>query len=148
MHHRLRLALKHPGRWVTTPTGQRCVTVACLGVQVWAFTLWPVWSWAQVVPVGCALALVWMQVVLERRRRTLDRLTKALGELIPGARPQGVVVRHADGTTTPVELAYRGTDDDGVHVWSGATMVGPGDELHAAVLPPRTAIDLPTRPGP
>lgn len=65
-------------------------------------------------------------------------------------RPQGVRIHHADGGSTLVELAYAGTDKDGIHVWKCITPVRHGDSVTAHTLPARTAISLPvhlTNPG-
>jgi hypothetical protein len=54
-------------------------------------------------------------------------------------RPEGVRILHADGTTTPVELTYRGPVD-GLHQWESMSPVEPGDRLHVDTLPPLTTI--------
>lgn len=60
-------------------------------------------------------------------------------------RPQGVRIEHANGTTTPVELAYRGYDaDEQAHVWECITPVARGDRVRVALLPAHTSITLPT----
>lgn len=61
-------------------------------------------------------------------------------------RPQNVRVVHADGSATPVELAYRGFEDD-AHVWDCITPVEPGDHVKADTLPARTAIAFPFMRG-
>jgi hypothetical protein len=58
-------------------------------------------------------------------------------------RPQGVRIHHADGGVTPVELAYVGTDEDGLHVWECITPVRHGERVTAQTLPARSSIVLP-----
>lgn len=58
-------------------------------------------------------------------------------------RPEGVRIRHPDGRVTLVELAYRGVDPEGLHVWVGMTPVRRGDEVELDELPSRTRITMP-----
>lgn len=132
-----------------TRNGQRGLAAVCAAIQVWTLTLHEWWSWWQAVPIGCLLLLAWAQVRLERAHVRLDAATanlaaaKVCARVDPPVRPEGVVVLHPDGSTTPVELAYRGRNDEGVHVWAGAVALRPGDEVQAEVLPPNSALALP-----
>jgi hypothetical protein len=64
-------------------------------------------------------------------------------------RPQGVRVEHADGSQTPCELTYAGTDSGGIHLWDAVTAFNPdrGDRLHVACLPGRSGLVFPTDMG-
>jgi hypothetical protein len=48
-----------------------------------------------------------------------------------------------NGDTTPVELAYTGTED-GIHVWDCITPLVPGGQIKVSMFPARTAIRFPT----
>lgn len=59
-------------------------------------------------------------------------------------RPQGARLVHADGSSTPLELAYVGRDEeDGMHVWEAVTPLREGDALHVDVMPGRSSIRIP-----
>jgi hypothetical protein len=57
-------------------------------------------------------------------------------------RPRGVVIEHASGAVTRVNVRYDGLRD-GTHVWVPTTpglALGPGDRLTAVVVPPRSVV--------
>ena len=62
-----------------------------------------------------------------------------------GGRPEGVLIHHPDGTTTPCELADTGVhDDDGKRVWTVATPMRLGvDRVSVARLPTDATILIP-----
>lgn len=64
-------------------------------------------------------------------------------------RPQGVRIRKADGQVIPCEPAYRGRNADGVDVWGLDTELnlGAGDRLLVAMMPARSALEMPTADG-
>lgn len=59
--------------------------------------------------------------------------------------PHGVRIVRGD-TTIDCNLAYRGTDGEGVHEWEVTnTRYNPAtDRIRVAVMPPRTAITFPS----
>lgn len=61
-------------------------------------------------------------------------------------RPEGVRVKHRDGTATECELAWGGVDDDGIALWEVSTPLNltQGDSLHVDILPGRTSISIPS----
>lgn len=67
----------------------------------------------------------------------------------PEHRPEGVRIRHEDGSTTPCDdLTYVGLDARGNHLWQIITSgeIGPGDRLLVAVMPPHTGLTLTAEP--
>ena len=58
--------------------------------------------------------------------------------------PSNVRAITPDGTQIPLEIVYRGTDTDGIHVWEATARVPleQGCQLHIDVLPPRTAVHV------
>ena len=61
-----------------------------------------------------------------------------------GARPEGVVIHHPDGSATPCELADAGIDDNGLHVWEVATPIRLGvDRVSVGRLPAHTVVRIP-----
>lgn len=58
-------------------------------------------------------------------------------------RPTNPRIVHDDGTVTPVELAYDGTDDDGTHQWVSMTPIRPHDRFAVDTLPGQTSIGFP-----
>lgn len=56
--------------------------------------------------------------------------------------PQGVRVRHADGTATPCTVTYDGPDDEGYHIWLVHTHIDfdNGETLSVDMMPARTSI--------
>lgn len=105
--------------------------------------LHPVGSWQWWIAAAGLAFLSWAQWRIERSRRHLDQLRAQAHPDAPPTRPQGVVVRHANGKATPVELAYTGRNEVGVHVWGGATTLRLDDVVEVAVLPPNNAVRLP-----
>lgn len=56
-------------------------------------------------------------------------------------RPSGVRIVRRNGQVIPIELAYAGETEDGIHQWASPTRFDPGSEvLEIAMLPPRNAI--------
>ena len=100
---------------------------------------------APAVPVSVWL-LFWAveETVGWRRRRRFDRhAMEALAAANPARRPQGVRLRRASGATMPLELAYKGRDEEGIDVWTVATAVDwlAGDVIQVELLPGRTTIE-------
>lgn len=63
--------------------------------------------------------------------------------------PRDARLLHPDGTETPLELAYAGTNEEGCHVWEATAAVArEGDQLQVAMLPARTAIRVQSAPPP
>ena len=61
-----------------------------------------------------------------------------------GARPEGVVIHHPDGSATPCELADAGLDDNGLHVWEVATPIRLGvDRVSVGRLTAHTVVRIP-----
>lgn len=63
--------------------------------------------------------------------------------------PQNVRIEHADGTVTPLELAYLGRFDDR-HVWATVQPVhrwGVLDRIEVSMLPAQTEIRVTSIPG-
>ncbi|HMS74153.1 hypothetical protein [Gordonia sp. (in: high G+C Gram-positive bacteria)] len=55
--------------------------------------------------------------------------------------PEGVAVVKASGQRIPAQLRFTGTDADGMQQFEIADVsVVPGDQVHVAVLPPKTSI--------
>lgn len=102
------------------------------------------------VDLACVVALAWVLWFHVHRLRQADYLraaTQLVMESLDAPRPRGVKVLRADGSEQPVELVYRGRDDEGIYQWSVAGMVlGPGDRLYADVMPGRTGIEYTARP--
>jgi hypothetical protein len=69
-------------------------------------------------------------------------MTEPLGDPI---RPEGARIIRDGDTVIPLELIYAGTDAEGgdvCHVWTAATSVQPGDQLHVDMLPAHTSISF------
>lgn len=61
-----------------------------------------------------------------------------------GTRPEGVVIHHPDGTSTPCELACAGIDEDGLVAWDVMTPYRLGvDHVTVDVLPAGACVRLP-----
>lgn len=141
------------GKALLTPNGQRAVMALSAAVQVWTwFTLD---GWWRVTPVAGLALIAWAQVRIERSRRRLKvaeedfaaaHLAACEARVDPPLRPYGVRVRHADGSTTPVELAYQGRNEAGAHVWAAATTLRPGDDLEGQ-FPPNCTLTFPVGGG-
>lgn len=61
-------------------------------------------------------------------------------------RPQGMVL-HTTSGSHPVDLAYVGVREDGLHVWHADTVLSPGQDLRITVdtLSDKTLVMLPLR---
>ena len=61
--------------------------------------------------------------------------------------PEGVRIRHCDGTETPCTLTYSGRDEDGCRIWAADQPFDPlaGDRLQVELMPGRTVITFPVR---
>lgn len=59
--------------------------------------------------------------------------------------PEGVRIRHCDGTETPCTLTYSGRDEDGCRIWAADQPFDPlaSDRLQVELMPGRTGITFP-----
>lgn len=65
--------------------------------------------------------------------------------------PRNVRVIKADGTVIPVECAYRGRDEDGLHLWVSVSAIQffpwAGDSIACDMLPGRSSITIQSTAG-